>query len=290
MCFFARIKNNKATINKEIVDLQKQMDEAADNQLYDILKQKLDFLKDLLEFKYSITKIEKFIDSKYADDFIITRFPNAASKKGKLFEPIIRGTIQAETQILRRRSTKKTIKRFVIITAGANPVSGTTPVTILSVDNSTGHYITSGTYNNVTGIVDFIWNIEPEIIENNEPQPGQTRYKVITDSIMYDINEYAVQLDLANPTPGNAPDDPIPADISGTYLQFLKKLEENKEDMFRVRGDIETTEGDIIKTELELSIKNNLLSKLDKNTFDDAINTISEYARYIKNALARNTQ
>ena len=139
------IARNKATINKEFVDLQKQMDEAADNQLYDILKQKLDFLKDLLEFKYSITKIEKFIDSKYADDFIITRFPNAASKKGKLFEPIIRGTIQAETQILRRRSTKKTIQRFVINTAGANPVSGTTPVTILSVDNSTGHYITSGT-------------------------------------------------------------------------------------------------------------------------------------------------
>ena len=283
------IARNKATINKEIVDLQKEIKETKTYRLQEILYQKLEFLKDLLEFKYGITKIEKFIDSKYADDFIVTRFPNAASKKGKIFEPIIKGIIQAETRTARITFVKKTIHRFEINTAGASPTSGTTPVTILSVNNSTGRYITSGTYNNVTGIVDFIWNIEPEIIEDNEPQIGQTKYKVITDRIMYDVNEYAVQLDLENPT-GNAPNDPIKPDISGTFLQFLKRLDDNKEAMFRVRNDIETTEGDIIKTELELSIKNNILSTLDKTTFDDAINTISEYARYIKNALARNRQ
>ena len=283
------IARNKKAINKEIVDLGKEINETGNYRLQEILYQKLDFLKDLLAFKYSFTKIEKVIDSQYADDFISTRFPNAASKKGEVFDPIIKGYIEAETQGLRGKSTKKTIQRFVINTAGASPTSGTTPVTIIGNDNSTGHYITSATYNNVTGIVDFIWNIEPEIIENNQPQPGQVKYAVITDRIMYNVDEYAVQLDLANPT-GNAPDDPIPPDISGTYLQFLKRLDKNKEDMFETRGDIEETEGRIIKTELELSIKNNILSTLDKNTFDDAINTISEYARYIKNALARNRQ
>jgi len=283
------ITRKKKAIKKEIVDLEKELDETTDNQLYQILKQRLDFLKNLLEFKYSFTKIEKVIDSKYADDFIITRFPNAASKKGKIFDPIINGYIEAETQGLRGTSTKKPIQRFVINTAGASPTSGTIPVTIMGNDNSTGRYITSGTYNNVTGIVDFTWNIEPEIIENNRPQPGQVRYQVITDRIMYDVNEYAVQLDLANPT-GNAPDDPIPPDISGTYLSVLARLDQNKELMFEVRNDIKEIEGDIIKTELELSIKNNILSTLDQTTFDNAINTISEYARYIKNALARNRQ
>lgn len=285
-----RVARNKESINKEIFDLEKELDETASVQLQQILKQRLDFIRDLLTSKNSFTKIDQIISNKYADDFISIKLPNAASKKGKVFEPIIRGYIQANTSVGGGKSTKKQIQIFVINTAGASPVSGTTAVTILSVDNSTGRYITSGTYNNLTGIVDFTWNIEPEIIENNQPQPGQVIYQVITDRILYNVDEYAVQLDLANPTPGNAPDDPIPPDISGTYLQFLKKLEESKNDLYENKNDIIRVEGGIIKTELELSIKNNILSTLDENTFDNAINTISEYARYIKNALARNRQ
>jgi len=235
----------------------------------EILDKEYNSLRDLLLVTNSIPKINNTILNKIDDNFIPSRLPNVATVAASSGNKIISGGIFTDSFKM---------QNFTIDTTGANPNSGTTPV-IFEAFEERERYVTSATYNNVTGIIDLTWNVEPEI--------NSQLYSLRMDLRNINADEHAVQYDLY----GNPDPDALFIDENNINARFLRIS--NTKEVFvnltnNTKDEITKIENDIVKAELELSIKNNILNSLfpTGNPIDEVTQRMI-YADYIRLNLNR---
>lgn len=278
------IARNKKAINERMIEIQKEISKIKDevitlkfrtivlpSQAKDILNEEYNFLQNLLVPKNSTPKIFESIRNIRDDSFRPIILPNVATINASMGGKIISGSINTFDSFK--------IQNFTIDTTGANPESGTTNVVLENIVDA-DIFVTSATYNNASGIIDFTWNQEPEI-------SVRENYALKMDSRSINFDENAVQLELHE----QSADFFVSENNIGNLFENILKQEQDLSDKIKRDNDrIKDLQDEIIKTDLELFIKNNVSNTIDQNTFNDVLDTIDQYARYARLALKRFAQ
>jgi len=175
------------------------------------------------EIKNEIKIFSKLIEFASGLDYgigptLIVTAPNIKS----LISPIITGSINTSGLLISGK-----MQTFTIDTSNADPNSGTTPVNIKTIGNPDNvfniEYITSATYDNVTGIIDFNW-------KNQENIKGDIKINAAICP-----SEYEVQLNN-NPT---VPRLNSIRSIKDDVQDNIQLIDINKSDIQRLKGEIE---------------------------------------------------
>lgn len=242
------IKKNMDKIGFEIKDLLdkakklniERTSDLSKKLIYEEVVKEANYKQKLSQLQYEIKNEKKIfstlvqfasgLDNGIGPTLIVTA-PNIKS----LISPIITGSINTSGLLISGK-----MQTFTIDTTNANPNSGTTPVNIKTIGNPDNifniEYVTSATYDNVTGIINFNWKNQENIVGNIEINAAMCP------------SEYEVQLNNNPTVPRLNSIKSIKDDVQDT----IQLIDINKSDIQRLKGEIEIKQQE----------KNNILYQL----------------------------